>query len=120
MPFSWTLLDLLIGLTFDCEKMLPALVAEHYFGISLTALRLNKSTFSIDLAPKFHLKRLLGRTLASPILIASAERAEKTVVPEFIYCGFPVDLLCRPPAMIANFQMHALFRRAQKCLADHK
>ena len=61
--------------------MLPALVAEHYFGISLTALRLNKSTFPIDLVPKSHLKRLLGRTLASPILIASAERAEKTVVP---------------------------------------
>ena len=74
-------LILQLVLTFVCEKMLPALVAEHYFGISLTALRLNKSKFSIDLAPKFHLKRLLGRTLASPILIASAERAEKTVVP---------------------------------------
>ena len=61
--------------------MLPALVAEHYFGISLTTLRHNKINMTIDLALKFHLKRLLGGTLASPILIASAERAEKTVVP---------------------------------------
>ena len=65
-------------LTFVSEKMLPAFVAEHYFGISLTALQLTKINISIDSALKFHLKRLLGRTLASPILIASAERAEKT------------------------------------------